>query len=277
MNDSTAEKRALPIGIFDSGLGGLTALKEIRRVLPGEDLIYFGDTGRVPYGTRSRQTIIRYARQDVRFLLSQNIKCIVAACGTVSATALEVLREEFSLPILGVIDPAVKKAVAVTKNGRVGVIATPSTIHSHAYADRIALLAPAMQVTECACPLFVPLVENGFFGVDDPVPELVAQRYLEPIRQAGADTLILGCTHYPLLKEIIARVLPGVQLIDTGVEVAHSLQALLDEQHLRGGSVSGGDASFYVSDTPDCFEKLAGIFLGEEPAHSVERIPIENY
>ena len=155
----------LPVGIFDSGLGGLTALKEIRRVLPREHLIYFGDTGRVPYGTRSPQTILHYARQDVRFLLSRQIKCIVVACGTVSATALETLRTEFSVPMIGVIEPAAQRAVKETNNGKIGVIATPSTVQSHAYARAVHALDAQAQVTECACPLFVPLVENGFFDV----------------------------------------------------------------------------------------------------------------
>ena len=271
----------LPVGIFDSGLGGLTALKEIRRVLPREHLIYFGDTGRVPYGTRSPQTILHYARQDVRFLLSRHIKCIVVACGTVSATALETLSTEFSVPMIGAIEPAAQRAVKETHNGKIGVIATPSTVQSHAYARAVGVLDTQAQVTECACPLFVPLVENGFFDVEDPVPRLVADRYLQPIREAGVDALILGCTHYPLLRAVIARALPGVTLIDTGVEVAHCLQKLLEQEALAMPVTpvmkGTGGAEFFVSDTPESFEKLAGIFLGDQLDRSVQRIAIDTY
>ena len=270
-----------PIGIFDSGLGGLSAVREIRTLLPRETLVYFGDTGRVPYGTRSTQTIRRYAAQDIRFLLSHaDCKAVVVACGTVSANALDVLCAENDIPIIGVIDPAVTAAQHATKNGRIGVIATPSTIASGAYERALHRADPTISVTSAACALFVPLVENGFVDADDPIPRLTAERYLEPIRASGADTLILGCTHYPLLAPVISRVLPDVTLIDTGREAAHRLHALLTERNLHTASDTPGSSSFFVSDEPQGFANAAARFLGispEEGLPAVSRINIEEY
>ena len=184
-----------PIGVFDSGLGGLTAVRELRRLLPGEDIIYFGDTGRVPYGSRSREILVRYARQDVAFLRTFDLKAIVVACGTVSTTALEVLVRENDIPVWGVVEPAAQAAAQATRNGRVGLIGTQATIRSGAYERQIAQENPAIQVLTGACPLFVPLVENGRFRPGDIVAETVAAEYLAPMREAGVDTLVLGCTH----------------------------------------------------------------------------------
>lgn len=275
------KNRNRPIGVFDSGLGGLSAVREIRSLLPAEDLIYFGDTGRVPYGTRSRETIRRYAAQDIRFLLSHaDCKAVVVACGTVSANALDMLRENNDIPIIGVIDPAVEAAARATKNGNIGIIATPSTIASGAYEQALLAQNPDFRVTSQACALFVPLVENGFVDADDPIPCLTAERYLAPIRESGADTLILGCTHYPLLAPVISRVLPGVTLIDTGYEAAHALDALLTENEMHTASSDPGTAQFYVSDEPHDFARAASRFLGLSPETGlpiVRRVNIEAY
>ena len=270
-----------PVGVFDSGLGGLSAVREIRALLPSEDLIYFGDTGRVPYGTRSRDTVRRYAAQDIRFLLSHaDCKAVVVACGTVSANALDMLRENNDIPIIGVIDPAVEAAARATKNGNIGIIATPSTVASGAYEKALLAKDPSFCVTSQACALFVPLVENGFVDADDPIPYLTAERYLAPIRECGADTLILGCTHYPLLSAVISRVLQGVTLIDTGREAAYSLRSLLSEQGLNTDSTKPGDARFYVSDEPHGFALAASRFLGlseNEALPTVEHVNISAY
>ncbi len=270
-----------PIGIFDSGLGGLSAVREIRMLLPAEDLIYFGDTGRVPYGTRSRDTIRRYAAQDIRFLLSHaDCKAVVVACGTVSANALDELRENNDIPIIGVIDPAVEAAAHATKNGKIGIIATPSTIASGAYERALLAKEPSFCVISQACALFVPLVENGFVDPEDPIPRLTAERYLAPIRDSGADTLILGCTHYPLLAPVISRVLPDVTLIDTGYEAARSLSALLSDRAMEASAQASGSTRFYVSDEPQNFAFAAARFLGLSPAEglpSVQRVNIESF
>ena len=192
-----------PIGVFDSGLGGLTAMRELSRLLPGERLVYFGDTGRVPYGGRSRETILKYARQDVAFLRQFDPKAVVIACGTVSTTALDTLRAENLFPVWGVVEPAVKAAAAATGNKKVGLIGTAATIRSGAYEKALAELDESIEVTVRACPLFVPLVENGRTRPGDVVIETVCGEYLEDMKRAGVDTLILGCTHYPLLKEVI--------------------------------------------------------------------------
>lgn len=271
-----------PVGVFDSGLGGLSAVREIRTLLPHESLIYFGDTGRVPYGTRSRETICRYAAQDIRFLLSQaDCKAVVVACGTVSANALDELRQSNDVPIIGVIEPAVEAAARATKNGKIGVIATPSTVASGAYERALLAKNPGFCVTSQACALFVPLVENGFVDADDPIPYLTAERYLAPIRDFGADTLILGCTHYPLLSAVISRVLPGVTLIDTGREAAYSLRSLLAEcGALSDTTSSPADVRYYVSDEPQGFAHAASRFLGlteHDDLPAVERVNISAY
>ena len=214
-----------PIGVFDSGLGGLTAVRALRRILPEEDLVYFGDTARVPYGGRARETILKYARQDVRFLRSFDLKAILIACGTVSTTSLETLRGENDLPVVGVVEPTCRRALAVSRTRKVGVIATLASIRSGVYEATLRRLDPAVEVVAKPCPLFVPLVENGRFRPGDVVIETVAREYLEPLRDTGLDTLILGCTHYPLLVEVIAAIMgPGVTLVDAGEESAFELK-----------------------------------------------------
>lgn len=266
-----------PIGVFDSGLGGLTALRELRRILPGEDIIYFGDTGRVPYGTKGRETILRYARQDVAFLRSFDPKAIVVACGTVSANALGELTAENDLPIFGVVASAARAAVEQTRNGRVGLIGTSASIRSGAYEREIAKLDAAVQVTAQACPLFVPLVENGRFRPGDPVVELVAEEYLQPLKAAEVDTLVLGCTHYPLLAPAIGeRMGPGVTLIDTGAVCADYGARELEEKGLLAWREKGS-CRYFVSDSTEDFSRLASLFLGETVEGAVERVEIERY
>ncbi len=260
------------IGVFDSGLGGLTAVKEIRKLLPGEDIIYFGDTGRIPYGTKSPQTIKKYAMQDMRFLASHNIDAAVAACGTVSSTALDLLRASFDLPIIGVVEGASDAAIKETKNGRIAVIGTGATVASRSYEKYIKNIAPGVEIKAVACPLFVSLVESGFIGRDDQVLRLVCERYLSEIREWGADTLILGCTHYPIIEGAIADALPGVKLINTGREAARRLCGIVGE-----GGKESGKVSYYVSDDPESFEKTASLFLDTEIGGSVEKINIEEY
>ena len=206
-----------PIGVFDSGLGGLTAVRELCRLLPEEDIVYFGDTGRVPYGSRSRETIVKYAQQDVAFLRTFDLKAIVIACGTVSTTALDVLAAENPMPVLGVVAPAAEAAARATRNGKIGLIGTQATIRSGAYERLIHGENAGARMLSQACPLFVPLVENGRFRPGDVVIETVAAEYLAPLREAGVDTLVLGCTHYPLLEEIIGAYMgPAVRLISAG-------------------------------------------------------------
>lgn len=266
-----------PIGVFDSGLGGLTALRELKRLLPQEELIYFGDTGRVPYGGRGRDTLVRYARQDVALLRSFSPKAIVVACGTVSANALAELQGENDLPIFGVIDPAARAAVEATRNRRVGIIGTAASIRSHAYEEAITALDPTVTVTALACPLFVPLVENGRFRRGDAVVELVVEEYLAPMKAAGVDTLILGCTHYPLLAEVIGAYLgDGVTLIDSGKVCADAAA-----ERLRGAGQlaerARGTCRYFVSDSTEDFARLASVFLGEVAEGDVTRVDIERY
>ena len=266
-----------PIGVFDSGLGGLTALRELQKILPGEDLIYFGDTGRVPYGSKGRETILRYARQDVAFLRSFDLMAIIIACGTVSANALAELTAENDLPVFGVVGPAAKAAVAQTKNGKVGLIGTAASIRSGAYEREIAALDPGVKVYAKACPLFVPLVENGRFRPGDRVVELVAEEYLAPLREQGVDTLVLGCTHYPLLSDAIAQTMGGaVKLIDTGATCADHAAQWLGERDMLAGRDKGA-GRYFVSDSTQDFARLAGIFLGGDVEGTVERVDIEKY
>ena len=263
-----------PIGVFDSGLGGLTAVRQLRRLLPGEDIVYFGDTGRVPYGSRGHDVIVRYAQQDIRFLLSQNVKFIMAACGTVSSTYPSAEAAQLPVPYTGVIGAAARAAAAATKNKRIGVIGTAATIRSGSYATQLKDLVPGVQIFARACPLFVPLVENGYVN-GDKVTQLMIEEYLTPVRDSGIDTLILGCTHYPLLKKMIGDFVgDSVTLIDPGKE------QMTDEFAQRlsyQGRSTGGTTRFFVSDTPDGFAKQERLFMGSEAGGPVEQIAIETY
>ena len=263
--------------MFDSGLGGLTAMRELRRLLPGEDIVYFGDTGRVPYGGRSVQSIIKYARQDVAFLRQFDLKAIVVACGTVSTTALDVLVRENDIPVWGVVEPAARAAARATRNGRVGLIGTQATIRSGAYERRIAREDPSIQVLTEACPLFVPLVENGRFRPGDIVAETVAAEYLAPMREAGVDTLVLGCTHYPLLTEVIGACMgPEVALINVGATCAAAVaERLRAMDALNPGGA--GESRFYVSDSVEGFSRLASTFLQRDVQEAVTQVDIWAY
>lgn len=265
------------IGIFDSGLGGLTALKEIRRLMPEQELIYFGDTGRVPYGPRSGETISKYAMQDMRFLTSFPVDAVVVACGTVSTTALPLLRKSFGIPIIGVVEGAAEAAARATKNGRIAVIGTAATIRTGAFPQAILKLLPDAEVSSKACPLFVPLVESGFVDQDDEVTLLVCRRYLESIRKTGCDTLILGCTHYPIIAPAIAKVLPGVTLINTGLEAARKLASLPGIMHAERSGIAPAPVRYYVSDDPDMFINTASVFLGGTLNGTVDKIEIDRY
>ena len=266
-----------PIGVFDSGLGGLTALRELRRILPREDLIYFGDTGRVPYGTKGRETILRYARQDVAFLRSFDPKAIVVACGTVSANALKELTAENDLPIFGVVEAAARAAVQAAPHRRVGLIGTSASIRSGAYEREMAGLDPTVAVTAQDCPLFVPLVENGRFRPGDRVLELVVEEYLAPVRAAEVDALVLGCTHYPLLADAIGAYMgPAVTLIDTGAVCADYAARTLEERGLLAQR-DRGSCRYFVSDSTQDFARLASLFLGQTVEGDVERVEIERY
>ena len=203
-----------PIGVFDSGLGGLTAVRQLMEQLPGEDIIYFGDTGRVPYGNRSHETVLKYTRQDIRFLLTFDIKAIVIACNTADTVAGDTVRREFSLPICGALRPAAEKAASATRNHRIGVIGTNATVRAGAYDGILRELRPEAEVRGVACPLLVPLVENHRYRVGDKAVELIVGEYLEPLKNWGCDTLVLGCTHYVFLKQAIGAFFPGVPLID---------------------------------------------------------------
>ena len=265
------------IGVFDSGLGGLTAVREMLEILPDEDIVYFGDTGRVPYGSKSNDTINKYALQDARFLSRMGVKMIVAACGTVSSVAPD-LTDQLGVPYTGVVYPTCFSACEATKNGRIGVIGTAATIASHSYKNRIRKKHPEFTVIEQACPLFVPLVENGMTDPADEIVRLTVQRYLTVMKEHEVDTIILGCTHYPLLAAAIAQEMgSGVTLIDSGKETALYTKKVLEQNGLLREPGSGSAQRFYVSDTPADFEKYAGIFLKRNIDHQVQHINIEEY
>ncbi len=260
------------IGVFDSGVGGLTVLKEILRFLPGEELLYLGDTARVPYGTKSPPTVLRYALEAASFLVQRQVKLLVVACNTASSVALPALEERFSLPVIGVIEPGARRAVAATRNGRVGIIGTEGTVKSGAYTRAIHALDPKVQVFSIPCPLFVPLAEEGW--AEHAVARITAEEYLAPLRQLGIDTLVLGCTHYPLLKSTLRQVMgERVELVDSAEQTALLVSELLQTRaHLRRGQP--GEPRFFVTDVPTRFEKVGGGFLGA-PLQGVEQIELD--
>lgn len=250
-----------PIGVFDSGLGGLTSVREIFRGLPDESVVYFGDTARLPYGGKSRETVIHFSVEIARFLVRQNVKCLLVACNTASSHALDTLRAQVEVPVVGVIEPAVDAAIAASPHGRIGLIGTLGTVGSGAYPAAIARRAPAAHVIARACPLFVPLIEEGW--IEHPVTRQVAEEYLAELRGAHLESLILGCTHYPLIAPLLERLMgPGVTLVDSGAEAARAVAALLAER----GQRSAGPAQhhFFLSDEPRNFQRIAQGFLGRE-------------
>lgn len=269
-----ADLNSRPIGIFDSGIGGLTAVCELRKILPCEDIIYLGDTARVPYGTRSRETVLKYTVQDFEFLKRQNVKFSIAACGTASSTMVGESRL-FGESCTGVIEPAVTAAVEKTENQRIGVIATSASIRSGWYERLIKAALPSASVFSKACPMFVPLVENGYTARDCAPTVEIAKEYLLPLKREGIDVLILGCTHYPLLSEIIADILgSGVALISSGAEAARfAKNALAEKGLLRQGRE--GKVKFFCTDSPELFRESAAHFL-DIGGIEVERCSVES-
>ncbi len=269
-----------PIGVFDSGVGGLTVARELFKLLPHEDIVYFGDVGRSPYGGRSREIITQFTRQDVSFLSEQKVKFIICACNTASSVALEEVSKGSDLQMIGVIGPGAQAAVAQTKNSRIGVIGTTATISSNAYARTIHDIDATIKVFSLACPLFVPLVEEGYVGKE--ATYLIARDYLKTMLDVEIDTLILGCTHYPLLKNVIAETVgEKVTLIDSGEETARVAYKLLVESSLlkpegKQGRDVKGVHDFYVSDVPEKFSQVATRFLGEV-VDRITRVDISRY
>lgn len=251
-----------PVGIFDSGIGGLTVARSIYDRLPDESTIYFGDTARVPYGPKSPETVRRYSLEILHWLLGQGVKAVVIACNTSTAHALDALRAASPVPVIGVIEPGARAAVNAGGQGAIGVIGTAGTIHSNAYARAIHAIAPAARVEQQACPLFVPLVEEGWFS--HPAAELIAEEYLKPIRDAGVDALVLGCTHYPLLKPLLRRVMGDrVALIDSGEQTALALERVLVEGSMEAPRGGQAQHRFAVSDDEPRFRQVGSRFIGE--------------
>lgn len=262
-----------PVGVFDSGIGGLTVVREILAQLPEEDVIYFGDTARVPYGPKSPDTVCRYSNEIVSFLKDEGVKAVVVACNTATAHALESLRGNFDIPIVGVIEPGSRAAVRATRSRRVGVIGTQGTIASHAYERAIHAMASDIDVTAKACPLFVPFVEEGW--IDHAAIELVANDYLTPLASSGIDTLVLGCTHYPLLKRVIAAAVgPDIQLIDSAEETAAETARMLTARGLRHPPrEDAARLRLIASDVPEQFLRMGQRFL-DSTIHDVETVTL---
>jgi glutamate racemase len=253
-------KASAPIGVFDSGVGGLTVLSALRSLLPGENFIYVGDTARVPYGSKSAETIKRFSLEIAAFLKKRGVKMLVVACNTVSSLAMPELRRFFPGPVLGVIEPGARAAQAATRTGRVGVIGTEATIKSGAYEHALKRLNPGVKVFSRACPLFVPLVEEGWRG--HPVTRRVAREYLSPLLARGIDTLVLGCTHYPLLKDVLGRVAGRAELIDSADETAKAVRSRLLQDEALARRTRAGNVECYSSDDPSKFARLGHTFLG---------------
>ncbi len=264
-----------PIGVFDSGLGGLTCVKEIMKIMPGEDVIYFGDTGRVPYGSREKETLLKYVRQDIRFLETFDIKMIIIACGTASSAALPWISREFGTEIIGVVEPAAKSAVNLSKTKRIGVLGTNGTVRSGKYIEYIKSICHDAEVFQKACPMFVPLVENGY--ADKEVTKVFAEEYLSEMKNHNIDTLILGCTHYPLLKSVIGEIMgEDVALVDSGAAAAdYAFECLKGEGRLSDGI--DGKHSYFVSDSAETFAQLGGMFLSRPIQGDVLKIDIDKY
>ena len=264
-----------PIGVFDSGLGGLTAIKQLIRFLPKEDIIYLGDTARLPYGNKSKRTIIKFSTQNTLYLLRFNVKLIVIACNTSSSFALNALKKNYKIPIIGVIEPGVRKALELTGNKRIGVIGTNATIGSNAYQKRILKADSSIKIFAQSCPLFVPLVEEGW--LEEKATSNIIRKYLAPLKNKGIDTLILGCTHYPLLKSSIKKIMgPAVKLVDSAREVALSAKQLLDEKDIASGQNRKGEIKFFLTDEPCRFKAVGEKFLGKKFAR-VYRVKENEY
>ena len=253
-----------PIGVFDSGLGGLTAVRQLMLELPGEQIIYFGDTGRVPYGTRSAETITKYARQDIQFLLQFDIKAIMIACNTADATARQAIAGEYPVPIFGVAEPSARAAVAATKNEKVGLIGTTATIGTKIYERLMKAMRPTVQVMPRACPLLVPMVENGRIHRGDTVIETLVAEYLQPLKDWGCDTLVLGCTHYPWIQKNIARIYPDLHIINPSSIIVDTIREIIQERDMAAKG-SSFENIFYASDLSENFVNMIdSIFEGED-------------
>jgi len=267
-----AQSSNRPIGVFDSGIGGLTVLKEIIRMLPRENTIYLGDTARVPYGTRSPETVIRYSFENTKFLSTKEIKLLVIACNTASSISLDAIKKSVSIPVIGVIEPGAKAAVKATRNKRVGIIGTDATIMSNAYTNVIKALDERIEIYGIPCPLFVPLVEEGW--TEGNIATLVAKEYLKGIKEKGIDTLVLGCTHYPLLKKVISEVMGrGIRLIDSAVEISDEITKTLEALKIIRKEGNRPVRKFYVTDAPQKFLKLGERFLGKKINH-IEKVTV---
>ena len=277
MGSGAGADRNAPIGVFDSGVGGLTVAREIMRQMPQERIVYFGDTARVPYGSKSRETILRYSRQIIRFLMTRQVKAIVIACNTASAYALETVEQEFDLPVIGVINAGARTAVRATRNGRIGVIGTEGTIGSGIYTEVMQRMRPDIQVIGKSCPLFVPLVEEGL--LHDSVTDEIASRYLAELKRHFIDTLVLGCTHYPLLRSTLGRLMGNdVVLVNPAYETAIELKQLLESRGLscEPGGGEGEKYQFYVSDLAEKFTAFATSIL-PDAVRETRKINIEEY
>ncbi len=252
-----------PIGVFDSGIGGLTVLKEIIEQLPGEDIVYFGDTARIPYGTRSKETVVKYVIESFEFLMTKNIKAIVIACNTASALALEEAKANFDLPIIGVVEPGARAAVAATKNKTIGIIGTEGTVNSSSYQKHIRKDLPSAELIGVPCPLFVPIVEEGWENSD--VADLAAEKYLAELKEHKVDTLVLGCTHYPALRYTIGKIMGDrVTLVNPAYETAKLTKNILKDKGLLNEKIDGGTYRYYVSDDPEKFKRIGGNLIKQQ-------------
>jgi len=262
-----------PIGVFDSGIGGLTVVKRLALTLPNESIIYFGDTARVPYGSKSNSTVIEYSIQNTKFLLQKNIKALVVACNTASSIAIPDLKKMFDIPIIGMIEPGSKLALKKSRTNKIGVIGTRATINNLAYSKEIKKINSSAQVVEKPCPLFVPLAEEGW--IKHQATYEIAEEYLKELRDAEIDTLVLGCTHYPILSEVIQKVIGSkVTLIDSGVASSEVIKSELEKLNLLSDSNKPGGQEYYVSDIPAKFKEVAELFLGKELDH-VHKVDLE--
>lgn len=271
-SQAKADVRNRPIGVFDSGLGGLTVVNQLIQHLPQESIIYFGDTARVPYGTKSPETVRKFAVQIIRFLQSQGVKLIVVACNTVSSVAMEKILELSDVPVIGVIEPGSRAALQKSKNRRIGVIGTSATVSAGKYNSVLLSMSPDVAVFSQACPLFVPLVEEGWIG--SAVTEMVARIYLEPVMRQSVDTLILGCTHYPIIKDTIKKIVDNkIEIVDSAIQTALEVRELLKSERLLNDSGSEPEHLFYVSDFPQKFEDIARRLLGR-PLENIRRITL---
>lgn len=264
-----------PIGVFDSGLGGLTVLKEIMKILPNENIVYFGDTARVPYGPRSKETVIKYTFQAINFLISKNVKAIVIACNTATARALKESQEKYDIPIIGVIEAGARTAAYSTKNKIVGVIGTEGTVSSKAYNLEIGKIDKDIKIIDKACPLFVPIVEEGWSNTD--IAFLTAKRYLDELKEQDIDSLVLGCTHYPLLKRTIGEVVgEKIKLVNPAKETAIDLKSILESNHIIKNDSSCATQEYYVSDIPEKFASIAREFL-KKKIENIKNVEIQKY